>query len=61
MVDVARGQQSHTGDREENAAKVEGVLRGTLGGAARAAVVLNAGAAIYCADQSPSLARSRAS
>ena len=43
------------GDREENAAKVEGVLRGNLGGAARAAVVLNAGAAIYCADLAPSL------
>jgi anthranilate phosphoribosyltransferase len=43
------------GDREENAAKVEAVLRGSLGGAARAAVVLNAGAAIYCADLSPSL------
>lgn len=43
------------GDREENAAKVEGVLRGTLGGAARAAVVLNAGAAIYCADRAPTL------
>jgi anthranilate phosphoribosyltransferase len=43
------------GDREENAAKVEAVLRGRLGGAARAAVVLNAGAAIYCADLAPSL------
>ena len=43
------------GDREENAAKVEAVLRGNLGGAARAAVVLNAGAAIYCADLAPSL------
>jgi anthranilate phosphoribosyltransferase len=43
------------GDREENAAKVEAVLRGNLGGAARAAVVLNAGAALYCADLAPSL------
>ena len=43
------------GDREENAAKVEAVLRGELGGAARAAVLLNAGAAIYCADLAPSL------
>jgi anthranilate phosphoribosyltransferase len=43
------------GDREENAAKVEGVLRGEVGGAARAAVVLNAGAAIYCADLANSL------
>ena len=41
------------GGREENAAKVEAVLRGNLGGAARAAVVLNAGAAIYCADLAP--------
>jgi anthranilate phosphoribosyltransferase len=44
------------GDRRENAEKVEGVLRGRVGGAARAAVVLNAGAAIYCADLAPSLA-----
>jgi len=43
------------GDREENAAKVEAVLRGRLGGAARAAVVLNAGAAVYCADLAPTL------
>lgn len=43
------------GDREENAAKVEAVLRGRLGGAARAAVVLNAGAAIYCAGLAPTL------
>jgi anthranilate phosphoribosyltransferase len=43
------------GDRRENAEKVERVLRGTLGGAARAAVVLNAGAAIYCAGLAPSL------
>jgi anthranilate phosphoribosyltransferase len=44
------------GDREENAEKVEGVLRGTVGGAARAAVVLNAGAAIYCAELASTLA-----
>jgi anthranilate phosphoribosyltransferase len=43
------------GDRDENAAKVEAVLRGTLGGSARAAVVLNAGAAIYCAGLATSL------
>jgi len=43
------------GDRDENAAKVEAVLRGRLGGAARAAVVLNAGAALYCAGLAPSL------
>lgn len=44
------------GDREENAAKVEGVLRGTVGGVARAAVTLNAGAAIYLAERAPTLA-----
>jgi len=44
------------GDREENAEKVEGVLRGTVGGVARAAVTLNAGAAIYCAELAPTLA-----
>jgi len=44
------------GDRAENAEKVEGVLRGTVGGAARAAVTLNAGAAIYCAELAPTLA-----
>ena len=43
------------GDREDNAAKVEGVLRGDVGGPARAAVVLNAGAALYCAGVAPSL------
>jgi anthranilate phosphoribosyltransferase len=44
------------GDRQENADRVEGVLRGTVGGVARAAVALNAGAAIYCADLAPTLA-----
>lgn len=44
------------GDREENAGKVEGVLRGTIGDVARAAVTLNAGAAIYCAERAPTLA-----
>ncbi|HEX8907027.1 MAG TPA: anthranilate phosphoribosyltransferase [Longimicrobiaceae bacterium] len=43
------------GDRRENAEKVEGVLRGRIAGAARGAVVLNAGAAIYCADLAPTL------
>ncbi|HEV2131060.1 MAG TPA: anthranilate phosphoribosyltransferase [Longimicrobiaceae bacterium] len=43
------------GSPEENARKVEGVLRGKLGGAARAAVALNAGAALYIADQVQSL------
>ncbi|HET8656368.1 MAG TPA: anthranilate phosphoribosyltransferase [Longimicrobiaceae bacterium] len=37
------------GDREENAATVEAVLRGARGGAARAAVTLNAAAALYVA------------
>jgi len=43
------------GDRRENAEKVEGVLRGRIAGAARAAVVLNAGAALYCAGLAPTL------
>lgn len=43
------------GDRRENARKVEEVLRGRLGGAARAAVTLNAGAAIYVAGRAESL------
>jgi anthranilate phosphoribosyltransferase len=37
------------GDREANARRVLAVLRGDLGGAARAATVLNAGAAIWAA------------
>jgi anthranilate phosphoribosyltransferase len=43
------------GEREDNARKIEGVLRGEIGGSARAAVVLNAGAAIYCAGMADSL------
>ncbi|HEX8691792.1 MAG TPA: anthranilate phosphoribosyltransferase [Longimicrobium sp.] len=43
------------GERAENARKVEDVLRGEMGGAARAAVVLNAGAAIYVAGRAGSL------
>ncbi|MGI9180043.1 MAG: anthranilate phosphoribosyltransferase [Longimicrobiaceae bacterium] len=43
------------GSPDENARKVEGVLRGRLGGAARAAVALNAGAALYIAGQAESL------
>lgn len=43
------------GDPEHNAAIVMGVLRGELGGAARAAVVLNAAAALYVADRADSL------
>ena len=40
---------------DENAEIVEGVLTGKVYGAARAAVALNAGAAIYLADLAPSL------
>lgn len=43
------------GEREDNARKIEGVLRGEIGGSARAAAVLNAGAAIYCAGKAESL------
>lgn len=43
------------GERRENARKVEEVLRGSVGGAARAAVLLNAGAALYVAGMSESL------
>lgn len=43
------------GGPEENARIVEGVLRGAVGGAARAAAVLNAGAAIYAAGREESL------
>ena len=43
------------GERRDNARKVEDVLRGRIGGAARAAVLLNAGAALYVAGTSPSL------
>jgi anthranilate phosphoribosyltransferase len=41
---------------EENARKVEQVLRGTLGGAARAAVVINAAAALYVGEHVATLA-----
>jgi anthranilate phosphoribosyltransferase len=43
------------GERDENAAKVQGVLRGQIGGSARAATLLNAGAAIYVAGMADSL------
>ncbi|MBB4638970.1 anthranilate phosphoribosyltransferase [Longimicrobium terrae] len=43
------------GERDENAAKVQGVLRGTVGGSARAATVLNAGAAIYVSGMTDTL------
>ncbi len=41
---------------EANARLIEALLAGSLAGAARAAVALNAGAAIYLADRAPSLA-----
>jgi anthranilate phosphoribosyltransferase len=44
------------GDPEYNAHTVLGVLRGEIKGAARAAVVLNAAAALYVADRADSLA-----
>lgn len=43
------------GEREENAATVSDVLAGRRQGGARAAVVLNAAAALYIADIAPSL------
>jgi anthranilate phosphoribosyltransferase len=43
------------GDRLENARKIEGVLTGKVRGAARAAAVLNAGAAIYVAGLAETL------
>jgi anthranilate phosphoribosyltransferase len=44
------------GERDDNARKVMGVLKGEVGGSARAAVVLNAGAAIWVAGRAESLA-----
>jgi anthranilate phosphoribosyltransferase len=44
------------GERDDNARKVVGVLKGELGGSARAATVLNAGAAIWVAGQAKTLA-----
>jgi anthranilate phosphoribosyltransferase len=44
------------GGPEENALLVEGVLKGTVHGAARAAVLLNAAAALYVGDLAESLA-----
>ncbi|MEJ2678235.1 MAG: anthranilate phosphoribosyltransferase [Gemmatimonadota bacterium] len=43
------------GDVQHNAALVQGVLSGKVGGVARAAVTLNAGAAIYVAGLEPQL------
>jgi anthranilate phosphoribosyltransferase len=43
------------GERDDNARKVVDVLRGRVGGGARAATVLNAGAAVYVAGLAPSL------
>ena len=44
------------GEREDNARKVVDVLRGRIGGGARAATLLNAGAAIYLSGMGDSLA-----
>jgi anthranilate phosphoribosyltransferase len=44
------------GSPEENAFLVQGVLKGTVHGAARAAVLLNAAAALYVGDLADSLA-----
>ncbi len=44
------------GERDDNARKIVGVLKGDVGGSARAATVLNAGAAIWVAGQANSLA-----
>jgi anthranilate phosphoribosyltransferase len=44
------------GDPADNARLVNAVLRGETGGAARAAVTLNAGAALYLAGATPDLA-----
>jgi anthranilate phosphoribosyltransferase len=44
------------GERTENAATVAEVLRGERQGASRAAVLLNAAAALYLADRAPTLA-----
>ena len=44
------------GERDENASTVGAVLRGERRGAARAAVLLNAAAALYIADRVPSFA-----
>jgi anthranilate phosphoribosyltransferase len=50
-----RPEELAGGDREENAAMVAGVLRGELHGAPRAAVVLNAAAALYVGGAADSL------
>ncbi|HST60261.1 MAG TPA: anthranilate phosphoribosyltransferase [Longimicrobium sp.] len=44
------------GERDDNARKVVGVLKGEVGGSARAATVLNAGAAIWVSGQADTLA-----
>jgi anthranilate phosphoribosyltransferase len=43
------------GERDDNARKVVGVLKGDVGGSARAATILNAGAAIWVAGAADSL------
>lgn len=49
-------QELSGGEPEENARLIEEILSGNRGGAARAAVVLNAGAAIYLGGRAESLA-----
>jgi len=44
------------GDQAENAALIEGILKGRVRGAARAAVLLNAAAALYVGDAANSVA-----
>lgn len=44
------------GERDDNARKVVGVLKGEVGGSARAATLLNAGAAIWVAGKAKTLA-----
>ncbi|WP_420126177.1 anthranilate phosphoribosyltransferase [Longimicrobium sp.] len=44
------------GERDDNARKVVGVLKGEVGGSARAATVLNAGAAVWVAGMAKTLA-----
>jgi anthranilate phosphoribosyltransferase len=44
------------GERDDNARKVVGVLKGEVGGSARAATILNAGAAVWVAGQAKTLA-----
>ena len=53
--DFGAGQGLGGSEPEDNARTIERVLRGKEGGAARAAVALNAGAAVYVAGKADSL------